>query len=227
MKKTICILLILAGSFSLTAQNNHFSASAGLNMTNVLTSGDFFETTMPKPGVYAGIYHHLQSENRMNFTYGLAYIEKGFRYRFDFVPLEQEANTASGEALHAFRYNYAALPLKLGFQLDGDLKINPYIGFTTAYLVRAQQAYTLTDDSGSTDYSQNMYAQASKWDLSCQLGVTADLKPEGKLIPYAGLTLSGSLLPVSNEAYFAGENLRHYGVSILVGIKLNKQKTDN
>jgi len=226
MKKTIIILFILASCLSVTAQENHFSISAGLNMCNVLKSGDFFGTTTPKPGLHAGIYHHLQSENHLNFTYGLAYAEKGFRYRFDYVPLGEDANTASGEALYAFRYNYAALPLKLGFQLDGNLKINPYIGFTPAYLVRAQQAYTLTDDSGSTDYSQNMYTQASKWDLSYQLGVTADLKTEGRLIPYAGLNLSGSLLPVSNEVYFANENLRHYGIAIVMGIKLNKQKTD-
>ncbi|MFP4663753.1 MAG: outer membrane beta-barrel protein, partial [Bacteroidales bacterium] len=199
---------------------------AGLNMCNVIKSGDFFETTTPKPGLHAGIYHQLQSENHLNFSYGLAYTEKGFRYRFDFVPLGAETDNESGEALYAFRYNYAALPLKLGFRFEGDLKINPYIGFTPAYLIRAQQAYTLTDDGGSTDYSQNMYAQASKWDLSCQLGVTADLKSEGKLIPYAGLNLSGSLLPVSNEAYFANENLRHYGVLIVVGIKFNNQETD-
>ncbi len=212
--------MILASNTMLSAQENYFSLSAGLNMSNVLKSGDFFGTTMPKPGLHAGIYHHLHSEKHLNFSLGLAYTEKGFRYRFDYVPLGEETDNESGEALYAFRYNYAALPLKLGFQLDGERKINPYIGFTTARLIRSQMDYKLTDESGSTDYKQNMYTQASKWDLSCQLGVTADLKSGSSMIPYVSFIISGSILPVSNEAYFSGEKLRHYGISLLVGFKL-------
>ena len=218
MKKITTVLFILASTISLSAQENYFSVSAGLNMSNVLKSGDFFGTTMPKPGLHVGICYHLQSEKRLNFSYGLAYTDKGFRYRFDYVPLGEETDNESGEAIYAFRYNYAALPLKLGFQLDGERKINPYIGFTPARLIRSQMAYKLTDDSGSSNL-QSMYRQASKWDLSCQLGVTADLKSGSSMIPYVSFIISGSILPVSNEAYFSGEKLRHYGISLMVGLK--------
>src|SRR6056297_2495326 len=78
MKKTIIILFILASCLSVTAQENHFSISAVLNMCNVLKSGDFFGTTSPKPGLHAGIYHHLLCEKKLEVPNSLLQAQKRF-----------------------------------------------------------------------------------------------------------------------------------------------------
>jgi hypothetical protein len=218
MRKLGIVLVFMLIVSGVHAQEKSVSFVIGGNMSNVLKSGDFFENALPKPGLYAGVFRNVQSEGAINFNYGLVYSEKGFRSRFDYVPPLSE--NANGEAIYAYRYNYIGTPINIAWAMGEKHRVNPYFGMTPSRLIAAKMAYTLTNEGESQDYIRTTYSQANKWDLSCQIGVSFDFKSNDNLTSFAALQVSGSLFPVSNNAHFANEKLRHYALSFMLGIKL-------
>lgn len=203
------------------AQEKFYSVTAGLNMTNVIKNGDFFETTMPKPGANIGFHRNILCENNLNFNFGIAFTDKGFRNRFEYDINVDNSASQTGDALYAYRYRYIGTALNIGYTCNEKYKLTPFFGITQNFLIQAQTAYSLTENETRTKYKRNDYARLKHVDFSCQAGISAEYNVDANYTPFLAFIIRGSLNSFSDVTYFSNEKLRHYGISLMLGIKFN------
>jgi len=205
-------------SLNCLGQTHHMGIEAGatrtsINGENVLENNDF------RIGWTGGLVYQLIFDSKFILGTGLSYFEKGFNNEFTYTDYEGNPVEPLGGTITSFNYNYLSIPIKGGFQLGSKLA-----GFVNLGLVSSVLVHASIDEPGIEaiidERRTNVTDRVSRFDLSGlgEIGISYELI--SSLVISTMLTYQQSLTSITNENYFPQNNIRHFGTSLSLGLKL-------
>lgn len=217
MKKTLFLFLLLISIHTL-GQEHLIGAQGGLNLTNI-TDNAFFDNSKTRTGFIGGINYTFKVSDRYQIGVDALYAQQGFISKF--IAIDEYGHQTGVEADFKFNYDYFSLPLKIGYETGEKIKIIPRIGLVPSLLVQAETTTPRFDDSGNVTGHETIDIRdaVSKFDLAGLLELGFESRLTGNLFFCPALTYRHSLSTFSNSNYFEDSKMRHYGLSIAVGIK--------
>lgn len=216
MRPILIFLFILISSVA-WGQKHFIGIQGGLNFTN-FTSKESFENTSTKTGFIGGITYDFMLIEKYRIEVDILYSQRGVKDKFI---LTNDNGEYIGEQDNEMNYDYLCIPIKFGCELDNKIRLIPKIGIVPAIAIKAEITSPVFDDNGmitgkeTIDHKDNI----SKFDLGgiVEIGIETDLFEN--LIFCSNLNYQHSLTTFSNSDYFDGQDMRHYGFLISVGMK--------
>lgn len=215
--KQILIILFIALATITYGQTHIIGMQAGLNLTNITANEIFYNSEM-RAGFTGGITYDLKLSDRYRIGVDVLYSQQGFTEKFS---LFDDYGAYIGEVNSEMNFNYLSIPIKFGYEMGNKIKIIPKIGIVPAFPVIAESITPKLNNTGVVIGQEtfNHMDYISKFDFGGLIEVGIERAFSEKLIIYSALAYKHSLTTFSNPNYFDGYNLRHYGLSVSVGIK--------
>ncbi len=222
MRQILSFLFILITS-SVVGQKHYIGLQAGFSMTNSSAKENFIDTKM-RTGFDGGINYIYKFSEKYRLGIDVLYSQKGFTNN---INITDDVGVFIGEEKMEFNYDYFCIPLKIGYEFGNKLKLIPTIGIVPSYLLKAEETIAPTFDSNENIITHEVLdtkKYVSKFDLGgiVELGIESLLSDN--LIFCPGINYKHSLTTFSNSDYFDGYNTRHYGFSVVVGLKYKLNK---
>jgi hypothetical protein len=222
MRQILIFLFILISSVAF-GQKHLIGIKGGLNFTN-FTSKEGFESTSTKTGLIGGITYDFLLTDKYRIGVDILYSQRGVKDKFVII---DDFGTYMGEVDTEMNYDYLSIPIKFGYELGDKIKMIPKIGIVPAIAIKAEMTSPTFEGNGfvitgqeTIDHMDNV----SKFDFGgiVEFGIETDLSEN--LIFCTNLNYKHSLTTFSNSDYFEGQDMRHYGFSVSVGIKYSLNK---
>lgn len=129
------------------ANTVRFGIKGGMNISHI-AGDDALASSDPIVGVHIGAMVQYPLMPSLIFQPEFIYTQKGHTYKF---------NVADVFTKHAVSLDYLEVPLLLKFNLPvGIVKIQPFAGAALAYMIRASDKQTVTDDNVTTITTHNV-----------------------------------------------------------------------
>jgi len=221
MRQILIFLFILISSVAL-GQKHLIGLQGGLNFTN-FTSKENFENTTSRTGFIGGITYDFMLTEKYRIGVDILYSQRGVKDKFILI---DDFGTYMGEVDTEMNYDYLSIPIKFGYELGGKIKLIPKIGIVPAIAIKAEMTSPTVDGNGfvtgqetidHTDY-------VSKFDFGGMVEFGIETELTKNIIFCSNLNYKHSLTTFSNSDYFDGQNMRHYGFSVAVGLKYKLNK---
>jgi len=120
------------------ASTVRFGLKGGMNISSI-AGDDALASSDPIVGVHIGAMVQYPLSPALIFQPEFIYTQKGHSYKF---------NVADVFTKHAVSLDYLEVPLLLKFNLPvGIVQIQPFAGAALAYMIRASDKQTVTDDN--------------------------------------------------------------------------------
>jgi hypothetical protein len=222
MKRVVIIVFILFSSVTF-GQKHLIGIQGGLNLTN-FTSKESDVNTEMRIGFTGGFTYDLKLANKYRIGVDVLYAQQGFSDNFIFT---DNNGVFIGEEKTEMNYDYLSLPIKFGCEFGNRIRLIPKIGIVPAILIKAEISSPTVDGSGMVTGKEIIDHQdyVSKFDFGgiVEFGIETDLSEN--IIFCSNLNYKHSLTTFSNSNHLEGQDMRHFGFSLTVGLKyiLNKQ----
>lgn len=213
--------MVLTLNSMVTLGQDLISIRGGVIMTNVHDAPrGFFSDNDSKHGVSAGVGLEHFFGSTFSVGAGVMYNQMGFKNDsyplFDITPVGKRPAAKLG-------YNYVSIPVKAGITLGHKHRFSGFaaIGIMPSILVRA---VTKAPEYNLYGYvigreSYNVTDQVSRFDLSELLEIGVNYRVDERYWVFSSILYQNSLTTLTNRDYFYEEKLRHYGLSISLGLK--------
>jgi hypothetical protein len=216
MRQILIFSFILISSVAF-GQNHLIGIQGGLNFTN-FTSKESFENTSHRTGFIGGVTYDFMLTEKYRIGVDILYSQQGVKDKFI---LTNDNGVFIGEEKTEMNYDYFSIPIKFGYELGEKIKMIPKIGIVPAFVMKAETTSPTFDGNGTVtgqetfDHMDNV----SKFDFGgiVEFGIETDLSEN--FILCSNFNYKHSLTTFSNSDYFDGQDMRHYGFSVIVGLK--------
>jgi hypothetical protein len=216
MRNILSILLILfsANAFS---QIHSFGIQSGVNLSN--KTGDLYDNSESKLGFIGGFCYEYLFPN--NFTLGMdvIYSQKGFTLK---STLDENLNSSLTD--FKLNYNYVSLPIKFGYakgeKLIGFMKVS----LCPSILMSTKSDLSIMDESGVSIV--DLKEDISKYDLGGAVEVGASYVFINHFELFSSVSYNQSLTMFTNSEKLKDDNFRHYGFSMVMGLKYRFIRND-
>jgi opacity protein-like surface antigen len=217
MRQILIFLFIFITSVAL-GQKHLIGIQGGLNFTN-FTSKEGFANKSTKTGFIGGITYDLMLTKKYVLEIDVLYSQRGVNDQFSII---DDYGQYSGQVETEMNYDYLSFPVKIGYKLGNKLKIIPKIGIVPAAIIKAEiTSPTFGGNGGIVTGKETIDHKdyVSKFDFGgiVELGIETDLTKN--IIFFSNLNYKHSLTTFSNSDYFNGQDMRHYGFSVAIGLK--------
>jgi hypothetical protein len=217
MRQILTLSFILISSIAF-GQKHFIGMQGGLNFTN-FTSKESFQNTEMKTGFIGGITYELMLTEKYVLEFDILYSQRGVNDQFSII---DDYGQYAGQVETEMNYDYLNFPVKIGYKLGNKLKIIPKIGIVPAAVIKAEiTSPTFGGNGGMVTGKETIDHKdyVSKFDFGgiVEFGIETDLSEN--IILCSNLNYKHSLTTFSNSNYFDGNNMRHYGFSVTVGLK--------
>jgi len=220
--KQILIFIFISISYFAFGQNQFIGLQGGLNLTN-FTSKESFQNTEMKTGFIGGITYDLMLTEKYVLEIDILYSQRGVTDQFSII---DDYGQYAGQVETEMNYDYLSFPVKIGYKLGNKLKIIPRIGIVPAIAIKAEITSPSVDRGGEMIGKETIDHMdfVSKFDFGgiVELGFETDISEN--FVFNSNLNYKHSLTTFSNSDYFDGQDMRHYGFSVAVGIKYRLNK---
>lgn len=219
MKATILILSIFL-TIPATGQNHYIGTKFGLNVTNVHLS-DFTIDNENRIGFIGGLTYEYKFSSKFSIEADLLYSQKGFTnklmYAFNSVTLEDKKATTY------FNYDYISIPTKIGYSFGDKISGIFQLGIVPSILINAKTIEGKID--GITDErTYNLADRVRRFDFGGLLEVGCNYKLHEQFLIFSSLAYQQSFTTITNDDYFSDSKIKHYGLSVFVGLKYALKK---
>jgi hypothetical protein len=216
--KNILILLLTLITTSIHAQNHLIGVKGGVNRTDV-SATSFFNDRDVRLGLEFGLTYDYFFKN--NFTMGadLIYNQRGFT--FDIIFTDDYGIPTGEKSTTKFNYDYISLPLKVGFMHGKTFSIFANIGLTPSILVDAKyitptfEFNELIIHGETIDITKNV----KMFDLGGIVEIGVGYRFKERYWLYSSFSYQHSLTSISTSEHFATSAIRHYGMTLSLGLK--------
>lgn len=221
--RQILIFIFISISYFAFGQKQCIGLQGGLNLTN-FTSKEGFSNTSTKTGFIGGITYDLMLTEKYVLEIDVLYSQRGVNNQFSII---DDFGQYAGQVETEMNYDYLSFPVKIGYELGNKLRVIPKIGIVPAAIIKAEiTSPTFGGNGGIVTGKETIDHKdyVSKFDFGgiVEIGIETNLSEN--IIFCSNLNYKHSLTTFSNSDYFDGQDMRHYGFSIAVGLKyiLNK-----
>lgn len=215
--RNIIIFLFISISSAALGQKHLLGIQGGLNFTN-FTSKESFGNTEMRTGFIGGFTYDFKLANKYRIGVDVLYAQQGVSDNFIFT---DDNGVFLGEEETGMNYDYLSIPIKFGYELGNKIRLIPKIGIVPAIAIKAGITVPTFDGNGMVTGKETIDHKdyVSKFDFGgiVELGLETDLSKN--IIFCSNINYKHSLTTFSNSDYFDGQDMRHYGFSITVGIK--------
>jgi hypothetical protein len=221
--RQILIFIFISISYFAFGQKQLIGLQGGLNLTN-FTSKESFQYTEMKTGFIGGITYDLILTEKYVLEIDILYSQRGANDQFSII---DDFGQYAGQVETEMNYDYLSFPVKIGYELGNKLRVIPKIGIVPAAIIKAEITSPTFGGNGGIVIGKETIDHkdyVSKFDFGgiVEIGIETNLSEN--IIFCSNLNYKHSLTTFSNSDYFDGQDMRHYGFSIAVGLKyiLNK-----
>ena len=213
MRKLLFILLI-GISVSAFGQVQSIGFQSGVNLTNL--TGDIFKDSKYRTGIIGGFNYELLFKSNYTIGTDILYAQQGF---IDNITIMDNYGNIIGDSKHC--YDYLSIPIKFGYTKGQKLKSFVKIGICPSFLLSAKSTVSKFDSSGDVAGYEKVDIKnyVSKFDFGGLLELGVGYSLENRIELFSSLTGRKSLTSFSNSDYFQNSKIRHYGFSLMVGLK--------
>jgi hypothetical protein len=216
---SIIVIILIITTLKVDAQNHLIGIKSGIAWTNV--NSDIFKQSGFRHTIPVGITYEYFLKQRFSIEADLLYTQRGFTTDF--------ANPNNEKAELKFNYDYLTLPLKAvftDFQVKHKLLAFVKIGLVPALLAHAATTMPALDTVGRVTGNEtvDITSRVSKFDLAGLVEIGGGYKLEERLWLTTSFQYQHSLTSITAREYFANHNIRHYGLTVQLGLKWALQK---
>ncbi len=200
------------------AQQQYIGIKTSLGLNNVSSNGSF-KNTQINPTFNGSITYQHDFKKQYFWGIDLMYQKLGFIEPFTILNNFGKPTGESGEII--YNYNYLSFPISIGY--NKGVKWNKIISVAIipSVLMSANMhvpAYK-TNGKQKPEQSFDVSNQPNTFDFSAQVNLGIGKNISTKTQVYSLLGLQKSFTTFSNDNYFLNTNLKHYSISISVGVK--------
>ena len=221
MRQILIFSFILISSVAF-GQKHLIGIQGGLNLTH-FTSKEGFGDTQMRTGFIGGITYDLKLTEKYRIGVDILYSQQGATSKYLFT---NDEGVFTGEEKTEMYYDYLSVPIKFGYEFGNSTRLIPKIGIVPAIAIKAGIMAPTVDGNGTVTGQETIdhMDNVSKFDFGgiVEFGIETDLSEN--LIFCSNLNYKHSLTTFSNSNYFEGQDMRHYGFSVSVGIKYSLNK---
>ncbi len=217
MKKFVLIILSLI-SINVSGQLQFIGIHGGLNLTNI-TSDATFNNRKFRPGIMIGLNYEYIFSAKYSVGADVLYSQQGFRDKM--ISSNGGSNPIEGSYVIKFYYDYVSVPLKFGYEISEKYKGFVKVGVFPSFLLKAGTILPVFDIDGNIVGSKtfDVKESVSKFDLGGLIELGAGYGLYDNLELFSSIIYRHSFTKFSNPDYFEGSNMRHYGFSLVIGLK--------
>ncbi|NOU17721.1 MAG: PorT family protein [Bacteroidales bacterium] len=218
MKKFALIILSLI-SINVSGQLQFIGIHGGLNLTNI-TSDATFNNRKFRPGIMIGLNYEYKFSAKYSVGADVLYSQQGFRDKMISTEVIM-GNTIEESYAFKFYYDYVSVPLKFGYKISEKYNGFVKIGISPSLLLKAGTTLPVFDIDGNIIGSKtfDVKESVSKFDLGGLVELGAGYGLYDNLALFSSIIYRHSFTKFSNPDYFEGSNMRHYGFSLVIGLK--------
>jgi len=215
--KKIIIAAMLISTLPIFGQNHFVGVISGINGTSV-NSDYTFNNSTKRFGFKGGLTYQYLINDKFSLDIELLYEQRGFKNDISFInpsgdPIGPKENSE-------FYYDYLSFPIKAGYSIGNTFSGFVNLGIVPAYIVKAEIAVPTFGGSETFDNID----RATSFDFGGLIEAGAAYAIMDRLIITASFAYQHSITTFSNPDYFSDSNMRHYGMSLSVGIKYALKK---
>ena len=217
MNKILLTILTIA-SLNVSGQNHLLGVKGGVSWTNI-TATNFISDNHYRTGLAIGLtYDYIFKKH---FSTGADIIYNQFGFTNDLIFTDDLGNPTGGKATIKFNYDYISIPLKVGFNYGKTVYGFANIGLTPSILVDAK-TITPTIDFNWTiipGETYNVTSKVNKFDIGGLVEIGGGYKFKDRYWLFTSFSYQHSFTTITNSDYFANSKIRHYGMTLNLGLK--------
>ncbi len=221
--RKIIISFLLISTMPIFGQNHFIGIKSEINWTTV-NSKYSFNNSDKRTGFSGGLTYQYIINNNFSLGLDLLYVQKGFKNDITFInPSGKPIGTGEDSD---FSYDYLSFPIKAGYSIGNTISGFIYLGVVPALIVKAETIIPTFE--GSETF--NVKNKVTSFDFAGLIEVGASYAASNRLLIITSFAYQHSFTTLSNSDYFSGSNMKHYGITLSIGIKYalkNKEKNHN
>ena len=205
------------------SQTHWIGLQRGVNITSVDAKENFGDTRQRLSYIDGFNYEYLAPRN---LILGMVFLYNPRGFREDILYSNEEGSIVDETIRVNFDYDYISIPLSVGFAMGDKYRIIPKAGIIPSYLLKAEYKRPEIEVNGLRIEEKivNISNEFTKFDISGQISLEGNysIQKNGKL--FITTTYRRSLTNIVKSSYFETDKMKHYGLSISIGLKYSLTK---
>ncbi len=205
------------------SQTHWIGLQRGINLTSVDAKENFGDTRQRFSYMDGFSYEYLAPRN---LILGLDFLYNPRGFREDILFSNEEGSIVNETIQVNFDYDYISVPLSIGFAMGEKYRLIPKTGIIPSYLLKAEYKRPEIEINGLRIDEEivNISNEFTKFDLSALVSLEGNynIQENGKL--FLAATYRHSLTNIVKSDYFKTDKMKHFGLSISIGLKYSLTK---
>ena len=219
MRKIITVLILVI-SIPVFGQNHFIGLKSGMSWTNV-NSSNFIGNNDNRTGFNGGLTYEYHLNTKFNLGMDMLYSQKGFTN--DIVFTDETGNPTGEKATSEFNYDYLSFPIKGGLVLGDKISGFVNLGFVPSVLIDAKTIEPAIEGfRDKTTY--DVTDRVTEFDFGGLIEIGGIYKVKESFLLFASFSYQQSFMTISNSDYFSASKIKHYGMTMSIGLKYALKK---
>lgn len=214
---SLILLLTLIISSVVNAQNHYLGVKAGYLSSNISSSEDIMDETMPRNGLVAGLSYEYNFLKYFTAGAEVLYEQRGWTQEIIYT---NEIGLEIGKGTIESNYDYISIPIKAGVTFGNKLSIYANLGIANSFSTSAEMNIPYYDGSST---NEDMKKHVNDFDVAGLFDLGGSLSFLGRFKVFLNLNYQQSFTSFNVE-YFSNTELKHYSFSATTGIKYALKK---
>jgi hypothetical protein len=216
--RNIILFFLTITTITVRGQNHLLGVKGGANWTEV-TATNFSNDRNFGTGLAIGLTYDYLFKKHFSAGADIIYNQRGFTN--DIIFTDDLGNPTGRKEIIKFYYDYITMPLKVGFNYGKTVYGFANLGLTPSILVDAKTITPTYDYNGTviTGETSNITNEVNRFDIGGLVEIGGGYKFKGRYWLFSSFSYQHSFTTITNSDYFANSKLRHYGMTLNLGLK--------
>ena len=217
--RKIIIALIIISTIPIFGQNHFIGLKGGINWTSIV-SDNYLDNSSMRTGFTTGLTYHYKFKSFYTIGLDVLYVQRGFK-NTSINPnpdglIKPVIDPDKPLLMSDFNYDYISIPVKFGYS-DGN-KFSVYLNFGVIPSIIVS-AKTMIHTYSNGVLRKDVKHKVTSFDFAGlgELGVS--YKFFDKILLFTSFECQYSFTAFSNSNYYSGSKMKHYGMTLVLGIK--------
>ena len=210
--RKIILALMLISTIPTFGQNHFIGLKSGINWTTVKWDHSN-DPSNKRTGFNGGLTYQYIINNNFSVGLDMLYDQKGFKNNI--IAINPSGEPIGPKAEIDFNYDYLSFPIKMGYSIGNTILGFINLGVVPAFIVNAETIVATFDQSKTIDHTNLV----TSFDLGGLVEVGGSYAVLDRLLITTSIAYQHSFNTLSNSDYFSDSNMKHYGMTLSIGVK--------
>jgi|SRR5690554_4007848 len=221
--KNIFLIFSLVVAITVKGQTSLLGVKGGISWTNI-PSHIFNDNAYFRTGLAIGLTYDYTFKKYFSTGVDIVYNQRGFSDDWP-IFFDAQGNKTDEKARIYYNYDYVTLPLKVGFNYGDKFYGFVDLGFTPSLLINANvNEPEFIEEIGALDPTHyvktSVFKRMRKFDIGGLAEIGGGYKFKERYWLYLSFSYQHSFTSFSNKTYWDDPKMRHYGMFLSVGLKI-------